>query len=278
MAAATVGIREEVADVGGHVGGRVDDVQRVVEDVEVVERRLLDVVQGIDLGQHGGQDAELVAERQRVDRVADAEDALQLRQLPLAGRRGRELRVAPGDGGRVGGDGELQLGGQPRQAQQTQRIVAEHAVADHAEHPLGDRVDAAVRVRHGAVGQRHRDGVGREVAPGQVVGQRRAVHLREVDHPPVVHHAPGTVALGERERGAARAPRVDAGRLAGIAGHDDVPVVEAAAEQVVADGAADDPALVADQRASLGRQVREAHAATSRVPRSGRWRRAHAIS
>ena len=73
MAAATAGSREEVADVGGDVGRRVDDVQRVVEDVEVVERRLLDVVQGVDLGQHGGQHAELVAERQRVDRVARQE-------------------------------------------------------------------------------------------------------------------------------------------------------------------------------------------------------------
>ena len=125
-----------------------------MEDVEVVERRLLDVVQGVHLGQHGGQYAELVAERQRVDRIADAEDALQLGQLALAGTRDDQVGVAARDvcGRRL--HRELQLGREPRQPQQAQRVVAEHVVADHPQPARVDVAEPAVRIGDGA----HRPG------------------------------------------------------------------------------------------------------------------------
>ncbi len=252
-------------------------MQRVVEDVEVVERRLLDVVQRVHLGQHGPQHAQLVAQRQGVDRIADAEDPLQLGQLALAGARDDQVGVAPGDLGRRLLHRELQLGGQSRQPQQAQRVVAEDVVADHPQHPRADVVEPAVRVGDGTVGEGDGNRVRREVAARQVLRQR-AVQGGEVDHAALVHDPPGAVALRQRKRRAAAAAGVRPGRGARVARHDDVPVVDRPAEQVVAHRAAHDPALVADERAAARGQLLEAHAATSRSPRSGRWRSAQAIS
>ena len=107
------------------------------------------------------------------------------------------------------------------------------------------------------------DRVGGEVAAGEVLRQR-AVQRREVDVAALVHDAPGAVALRQRKRRAAALARVRPGGCAGITRDDDVPVIDRPAEQVVADGAADDPALVADERPAAGGELLEAHAATSR--------------
>ena len=96
-----------------------------------------------------------------------------------------------------------------------------------------------------ADGARH--GVEREVAGREVVldpGRER----REVDGSPVLERdPPGPVALGERKRRAAARPRERPRGDLGLAARD-VEVDDRAAEQLVAQGAADEPALPARER------------------------------
>ena len=120
--------------------------------------------------------------------------------------------------------------------------------------------------------------VEREVAPAQVLLQR-AGEPREVDRAGAVDHAPRAVALAERERGAARLVRQRAGRRAGVALDQHVPVEHRPLQQQVAHRAADQPAALQPElgrdgahppgellaREDVGHQPR-----TSRATRCGR--------
>jgi hypothetical protein len=64
------GLGEVVVGVVGDVGGRVDDVHRVLEDVEVVVEVLVDALEAGHLRQHHRQHAEAVGQLERVGRVA----------------------------------------------------------------------------------------------------------------------------------------------------------------------------------------------------------------
>ena len=97
-AAQLVGQRlgEQRLDLGGALAGEALEVgldlerllehrDRVAVDVEVVVGPLLDAAQGRDLGQDDLGDAERVEQFEAAQRVGPAEQAAQLRQLPLAG-------------------------------------------------------------------------------------------------------------------------------------------------------------------------------------------------
>ena len=58
------------------VDRRVQHLQRVVKHVEVVVAVLLDAIEGLDLGQDNGEQAQVVEATQPVDRVPRQQDAL----------------------------------------------------------------------------------------------------------------------------------------------------------------------------------------------------------
>src|SRR5919204_433462 len=170
----------------------------------------------------------------------------QLADDPLARRVRRERRVLPDEPLCLVLEPEAELVLEPHRAQQPERIVHEDALTDGAQQLLVQIAQAAEGVDRLPARERAGDRVDREIARRQVVldrlGERREIHC-----PPVRERdPPGSVALGERERSAARAPRVcPRGAIGGAAG--DVEVHELPPEQLVADGTADDPRLLAGQ-------------------------------
>jgi hypothetical protein len=216
----------------------------VAGDVEVVIATLLHAVQRRQLGQHGGGHAQRVHELQALQRARRAQERLELGERPLGGHRGqvRRARLRPGDGLRL--RREAELGGEPGQAQRAQRVVGEAARRDRAQPPRLQVGHAAERVDPRAVsGERLRDRVDGQVAPPEVLLERRLAEPQHVELPAVVarDHPPGSEGLRERERvaagPAARGPR----HRLGIAGDDHVEVGGRALQQPVADRAADQP-------------------------------------
>ena len=200
-----------VAERGRGIALEVDaglqDLERVAVHVEVVVGVLLDAAQRGELGQDGGDEVELVHEREPADRRVGADDAAQLGEDALLGGAGQPRRVRA-DGGRgVGVDLEAELGGQARDAQRAQRIGDERLGADHAQALVVEVARAAVGIDELAAGQRLGHRVDREVARGEVGLERAALQRRDVDLPAAVagDDAPGAELVGELERGAAGA-------------------------------------------------------------------------
>ena len=154
---------------------------------------LLDVAQLGELGQDDGGEAELVEQGQAAQRVGAADQLAQLDELALAGRLGGARSLGAGELGRRGVDLELELGGEPRGAQQAQRVGGEAALADGAQEAPLEVGEAAVRVDRLAAGERDGDGADREVALGEVGLDRLAAQRGRVDLPGLlaVDHAPG---------------------------------------------------------------------------------------
>ena len=126
-----------VAERGRGIALEVDaglqDLERVPVDVAVVVGVLLDAAQRRQLGQDGGDELELVHQREPADRRVGADDAAQLGEDALLGGAGQPRRVRADRGRRFGVDLEAQLGGQARDAQRAQRIGDEGVGADHAQ-------------------------------------------------------------------------------------------------------------------------------------------------
>ena len=122
--------------------------------------------------------------------------------------------------------------------------------AHHPQPPALEVAGAAVRIDELAAGQRLGHRVDRQVARGEVGLERAALQRGEVDLPAAVagDHAPGAELVGELERGAARAAAEAAGGAAHVAVDDDVEVGRRAAQQPVAQRAADEPGALAGQR------------------------------
>ena len=138
---------------------------------------------------------------------------------------------------------EAELFLEPARAQEAQRIVLEDRLGDCTQQPQLEILAAAARVDSLAACHRQRNRVDGEVAAREV-GFDRPVHRREVDRPATVEHdAPRRVLLGERERESSRTLRVRARSRCRIAA-DDVHVLDAPAEQLVAHRAADEPRLL----------------------------------
>ena len=141
---------------------------------------------------------------------------------------------------------KAQLVLQPHGAQETQRIGLERSVRDGAHDARLDVLAAAERIDCLPAGKWLRDRVDREVACGEVVLDRRGERC-EVDRPAVGERdAPRAVTHRDREGRASRALRVAARRVLRLAAGD-VHVHDLPPEQPVADGAADDPGLLARQ-------------------------------
>ncbi len=142
---------------------------------------------------------------------------------------------------------QLQLGGEPRGAQQAQRVVGEGALADHPQQAAIEVGKTAVGVERAAALQRHRDRADREVAGGEVGLDAPPSQDREIDLPAAVagRRPPGGELAGELER----VPAGGAGdchrALARIVGDRQVEVGDRPAQRRVPHRSADDPVAAA---------------------------------
>ena len=224
MAAATAGRGRSGSTFAATSAGRVDDVQRVVEDVEVVEADWSTPCRRVHLGQHGGSTPSSSQSDSASTGSRTARMRLQLGELPLAGGCGRERGVArararPSPAPTANSSSAASRGRRSSRSGSSRNTPSPTARSA----ARGDVGEAAVRVGHGAVGERHGDGVGGEVAPAR--GPRPARRARAVKSTlrRAVHDAPGAVALATAGTARRRAPRVRPGGRAGIARHDACP-------------------------------------------------------
>ena len=244
-----------VLGVRGDVGGGVEHLERVLEDVQVVERALLAAVHRAGLGQDHVEHAEPVEQADGGVGMVGRHEAPHLGVDPLAGGPVGQVGVAAGQPLGVGVDLEPELVRDPGEAQQPERVVGEDPVRDEAQSALRQVAEAAERVddaRLAVAVDRDRHRVHGEVALAQV-GQDIAPALRgDVERAAVKHDAPRPVGLGERERrppGLAGEPPGNGRR---VAGHHHVDVGHREPEADVADAPADEVRpVVADQAPEL---------------------------
>ena len=135
---------------------------------------------------------------------------------------------------------------EPRSAQEAQGIVLEDRVPDGAQasrRQIGVAVERVGRlIASRPLGNR----VDREIARRQI-GFDRPGQRCEIDGAPILERdPPGAVALRERERRSARLASVEPGGPLGLAERD-IDVDDLPVERGVANGAADDPGLLAGE-------------------------------
>jgi hypothetical protein len=152
----------------------------------------------------------------------------------------------------VAAEAELVL--EPDRAHQAQRICLEDAVCNGTNRAPCDVLPPAEGIDEIASADRARHGVQGEIAAGKVILDTRS-EWGEVDRAPVLERdPPGTVPLGERERRTAPRPRERPRSELGLTASD-IEVDDGAAEELVAQGAANEPTLRARKR--LAQPVRE---------------------
>jgi hypothetical protein len=148
---------------------------------------------------------------------------------------------------RLGNHPEVQLVLEAHRPQEPQRVVLEHGGLDGTDAARGEIAVAVVGIDDLAGAHPLGDRVDREVAGGEVVLDRPA-QGREVDGTVVREgDAPGPVPLGERERRALDPVREPPRRLSGLPNHH-VEVEHRPFERSVANGAADDPGVLAGEQ------------------------------
>ena len=220
-------------------------LQGVAEDRDEAEGRTIDERGAVEPGARPverRQEPELVGAAIAVDR-----EPHELGQRPLARRLRHQPGVLAHETLRLRLQPEPELVLEPHRSQQPQRVVREDARRDRTEElrvDVGAAAEGVDRPRRPASGTaialivKSRVARSSSIVPGSGVKSTvRAVLERD---------PPGAVPLRERERRAAGALRVGArGRLRLAAG--DVEVDQLAAEQLVANRAADDPRLLAGQ-------------------------------
>ena len=170
--------------MGGDVGGRVEHLERVLEDVQVVERALLAAAHRDRLGEDDVEDAEPVEQADRGVGMVGREEPPHLGVDPLARGSVGQVGVARGRAAPPRDRREPELVGDPGQAQEPERVVGEDAVRDHPQPPLGEVAEPAERVDHvdvGIAGDRYRHGVHGEVALPQIGHDIAAAPAGEVD-------------------------------------------------------------------------------------------------
>ena len=165
---------------GGH---RVEHLERVAVDVEVVEDVLLDAAQRGQLGQHDGDDAERPRPAAAPRRALGADDALELGEHALGRHAGQPGRL-PAHLARVSGV-ELEAELDARRAARSVRSgsSASAAARDHPQPPRLEVGPAAVGVDQLAAGERLGHRVDREVAGGEVGREVAVAQRHEVDVP-----------------------------------------------------------------------------------------------
>jgi hypothetical protein len=173
-------------------------LDRVVVHVEVVEVALLDAVERAQLGQDRRREPETVGQLEPLHDPVRHQQPAQLGEDALAGGivdgvRGLEREPL---GARV--RREAQLGGQPHEPQRAERVGGvrgglDAVAADHPQRAPLQVGDAALRIDRLAPVERHGDRVDAEVAPAEVLLDRRALERRDVEGEAVVPrvHAPG---------------------------------------------------------------------------------------
>src|SRR4051794_21702513 len=241
-------------------------LERVTVHVEVVEVALLYAVEGGELGQHGGDEAEAVGKGEPFERALGDHESAELGEDALRRGLGHGVRRLERQAFGVRIWREAELGGEPGEAQGTQRVGLVRAGQD-AQHLPPYVLDPVVRIDGLAARERHGDRVCGEVALSEVLLDRAALEQRDVAREAVVarHDAPGAELLGEAEGRCLEAFRDLLGGGPRIALHGDVEVGERPVEQGVAHRAADDPGrysrerLAGSARARLRLQLFEAH-------------------
>ena len=220
----------------------------MVVGVEVVVGALADPTEAGQLRQDDGGRAEAVEDPEAGQRLGTREQAGELGELALAGRLGGARRLATGQLDRLLLGFEPDPGSEPGRPQYPQWIVGEGAVRAGAEDAGLDVVETAGGVDRGAAGERHRDGVDGEVAKPQVELDRVRPQRGDIDLPVAVvgDDPPGLEVLGELERMPSGVGGDLPRRLFDVAVEGDVDVDHVAAQDRVADGAADDPGAIGD--------------------------------
>ena len=219
---------------------------------------LLYVVQVGELGQDRPHQAEPIREREPVPQSGSEHEAAQLREDALARGLAHARRRLGGEPLRLGIGREAELGGEARQAQRTQRVVLVRRRAEHPQ-PAGLEIGAATQgIDELAAIPRTRHRVDREVALRQVGLDGLALERGEVVDAPalLIHHPPRAEGLRQPEHRRAQLCRQLARCLLGVSLHGDVDVRDLAAEQLVAERAADYPGAAhrTGSRRILGRR------------------------
>ena len=120
---------------------------------------------------------------------------LQLGQHPFSGHLGQGSAVAADQ--RSGGalQAEIQLGGQPRSAQEPQRISQQVGFAEGPQLALGEIIEATRGIQQGRLGsERQRQGIDAVIAPLQIAAQIRPLLGGKIQAPGA-QHQPGHVPL-----------------------------------------------------------------------------------
>ena len=176
-------------------------LERVTVHVEVVELALLHTVQRGELGEHGGDQAEPIGERQPLENAVGDHEPAELGEYALRGRLGDRVRRLEREPLGVGVRGEAELGGEAREPQRAKRVGLVRA-GENAQDLRVDVLDPAVRVDWLAARERHGDRVRGEVAVREVLLDRRALERGHVAREAVVpcDDPPRAELLGELER------------------------------------------------------------------------------
>jgi hypothetical protein len=246
---------EQVADrggVAGQAGGRriglqrhggVEHFERVVVHVAVVVDALLHAAQLVELGQDHRRDSEGL----EASMPARTPGARTIRRSSAKIRSPADARqagcVAADRGGGVGLDRPAALRREAPGAQRPQGILGERALRHHPDPAAGEVLAPAERVHDSPPAERLGHRVDGEVARGEVGAQVAVAQRDEVDLPAAIRagDAPGAEGLRERERARPRRARQRPGDGPGVARHGHVEILGRAAQQAVADRAADEP-------------------------------------
>ena len=224
-----------------HVSQRL---QGVLEHVQMVVGILLDAPQPVQLGKYHRQSIPHGQVTKRQGGAAGRERCAKLLAQALAADRaqaggGAKRRVG---GRRVGH--QVETARQSSQADHAQGIVVQGRRRAQTQTMGGEVVEAAQRIDELVALQRPRQRVDGEVTSAQiglepVAAQRRHVHLEPADH-----DAPGAEILGRGKDGAAEPVGQGTRERLGGGADDDVHVAHGDAEQLIAQAAADKPALL----------------------------------
>ena len=180
-------------------------------------------------------------------------------ESPLRGDARERRRVCPRRRRRVGLGLEVELARQPRQSQRPQRIGRERLRRHHPQAPQAKVLEAAQRIDEITSAKRLGDRVDGEVALAQIGLDRVSGERQHVDLPGAIAggHPPRAEALRQLERVRVRRAREPAGERLGVARHGNVEVLGRPAEQPVAHGATDQPAVVRQPRELLERAIHD---------------------
>ena len=255
---------QHLAQLAGGLALELDQplqhLERVPVDVEVVVVALLHVVEVGELGKHRSHQAEPVRECEPLHRSWSHQEAAQLREHALAGGLAHPGRRLGGEALGLGVRREAELGGEARQAQRAQRVVLVRRRAEHAQRaglevgPAAERVDQLAAVALAAAPSRSRVKSRLARSSSIVSPWSRAKSYTRPPRLSTTRQAPkASESWNTGPRSSAASSRAAS---SGSALDGDVDVRDLAAQQLVAQRAADYPGLAhrTGSRRILGRR------------------------